>query len=56
MTPTEFADAMMKIARTSSGDPEAAHGNADDLLCKVLTELGYGEGVKVFEGMDKWYA
>lgn len=55
MTPEQFADAMREIAK-NSGDTEMAHGDADDLLCKVLTQLGYGEGVKIFEEMDKWYA
>lgn len=37
------------------GDIEAAHPNADGLLCKLLTELGYEEVVKVYDNVDKWY-
>lgn len=55
MTPEEFADKMGKIQPTERGDTEIEHGLADDLLCLVLEELGYGEGVRVFEEMDKWY-
>ena len=55
MTPEQFAADMREIAKFDA-DPEGAHSMADDLLCKLLTELGYAEGVKVFEDMDKWYA
>ena len=55
ITPKEFKDLMQKII-DSSNDPESNHGDADNLLCEVLTSLGYDEGVKIFEQMDKWYA
>lgn len=45
---------MVEIA--SIGDIEYSHGAADDLMEQVLTELGYGEGVQIFEQMGKWYA
>jgi hypothetical protein len=54
MTPAEFYARMQNIADTIS-DPEGAHRLADDLLCDVLMQLGYGDGVAVFEDMDKWY-
>ena len=58
MTPKEFAQEMRNISLLSQdgGDNEIAHCDADDLLCQVLRELGYGEGVDIFEEMDKWYA
>jgi hypothetical protein len=56
MTPIEFALKMGEISRSYSGDPEAAHGKADDLMCEMLRSLGYGDGVNAFEAMDKWYA
>ncbi|WP_176728082.1 hypothetical protein [Synergistes jonesii] len=31
------------------------HGPADELMCEVLTELGYGEGIEVFNKMLKYY-
>lgn len=55
LTPEEFAEEMAKY-NIPGGDREADHGHADDLLCKVLQQLGYGDGVKIFENMDKWYA
>jgi 5'-deoxynucleotidase YfbR-like HD superfamily hydrolase len=54
MTPEEFAEKMKEIE--ISFDPEKAHSKADDLLCAVLRELGYEDGIKIFEEMEKWYA
>jgi hypothetical protein len=56
MTPEEFFYAMRKVSKDNTGDPEAMHCDADDLMCKVLTELGYGAGIEVFNKMTKWYA
>ncbi len=54
MTPEEFAAQMRNINR--SLDVEGKHGEADDLMCQLLRELGYAEGVVIFEAMDRWYA
>ena len=35
---------------------ETAHIKADDLLCNQLSELGYTEGIKIFQSMEKYYA
>ena len=56
MTPQEFHDAMIALDEKYAGDKETLHARADDLLCKVLTELGYEKGLLVYETMDKWYA
>lgn len=53
MTPAEFAERMKNC---DSSDTEVAHGDADDLMCELLTSLGYGMGVLAFKEMDKWYA
>ena len=37
-------------------DPEVAHGEADNLLCALLRELGFDEVVDLYEKVDKWYA
>ena len=47
---------MREIAAGDERDTEVAHYSADDLLCKMLDDLGYSEGVTVFKGMKKWYA
>ena len=49
-----FANEMRRIDRNN--DTEMAHILADELMCKLLRELGYGEGVDIFEQMDKWYS
>ena len=61
MTPAAFEDAMRDIVKGSEyGDgkfsPETFHINADELMCKVLTSLGYEAGVKIFENTEKWYS
>ena len=37
-------------------DIEAAHNNADKVLCRLLTSLGYADVVAEFEKVDKWYS
>lgn len=37
-------------------DEEKQHPLADSLLCEVLRELGYDEGVRIFEQASKWYS
>ncbi len=57
MSPEEFEKAMLEIyPKGHHIDEEHAHWVADKLMCRVLTELGYGEGVKIFDAADKWYA
>ena len=49
-----FANEMRRIDRNNC--TEMAHILADELMCKLLRELGYSEGVDIFEKMDKWYS
>lgn len=58
MTPSEFKDKMRELCELSHGDPEAAHGRADKLICEVLKSCGYEEGVAIFQSddFDLWYA
>ena len=39
----------------SFDDVEEHHFDADDLLCELLTELGYGDVVEVYNKIEKWY-
>jgi len=56
-TPDEFKKRMREIFPESGGyDPEAAHVDADDLMCEVLEDLGYGDGLKPFKTANIWYA
>lgn len=54
MTPAEFLAKMWAIAAMT--DTEERHVEADDLMCALLVRLGYGDGVAVFEDMEKWYS
>lgn len=54
MTPEEFLVKMKEIEKDD--DRESRHGSADALLGQVLCDLGYGEGIEVYDSMDKWYA
>lgn len=33
-----------------------AHGRADQIICRLLSDLGYGDVVREFEKIDRWYA
>jgi hypothetical protein len=37
-------------------DKESVHTKADEILCNLLRDTGYGEAVKAFEKIEKWYA
>lgn len=39
-----------------SGDTEADHGNADNVLMDLLHQLGYTETLKAYNEVSKWYA
>lgn len=54
MTPQEFKERMEHIATV--GDIEEGHAEADRLMCELLRELGYKDGVVVYDAMNKWYA
>lgn len=38
------------------GDTENQHSQADDVLCRLLIELGYKEIVEEYYRIKKWYA
>lgn len=56
MTPAEFAAEMRRLKQEHDADTEQLHMTMDALMMRVLTTLGYGEGVEVFLDADKWYA
>lgn len=53
-TDAEYAAKIKALA--AQRDQEVSHILADDLLCALLTELGYEETVKEFQQLAKWYA
>ena len=60
MTPEEFkkemADAVEYFINERRWDQESLHRCMDRLMCDLLRELGYGEGIDIFEDAPKWYA
>lgn len=54
ITPEDFAKRMKEI--TEIEDKEIAHKKADTLMIRVLMEIGYDDGAKLFHAMPKWYA
>jgi hypothetical protein len=37
-------------------DIEAAHCDADDILCEILIKLGYKKIVDIYKCIPRWYA
>ena len=50
-------EAIKKLKEAQNcGDIEIAHGDADDILCELLSSLGYQDVVDEYIEVDKWYA
>lgn len=59
MTPEEFATQMREAYETyyvEHGDEEEVHDAMDAIMCDLLRQLGYGEGIDIFNNTPKWYA
>ena len=56
MTTKEFTLTMSAICKRYHDDQELCHMLMDDVMCTALKELGYDEGIDIFESTDKWYA
>lgn len=54
ISPKEFAEQMREIAKER--DTAYCHVWMDELMVKVLNQLGYEEGTKVFDSTMKWYS
>lgn len=57
ITPEIFAERMKNIQGLypTFYDTAERHIAMDNLMCELLQELGYGEGIDIFENSDKWY-
>ena len=55
-SPEQFAKDLRAIQQRMGYDKEEMHVVMDAYLLQVLEELGYEEGVKIFEETPKWYA
>lgn len=47
---------MQHIVDMGDDDPAGSHLSADELLCTILRELGYGDAVDLYDRIGKWYA
>ena len=56
MTPEEFKLKMQTLVTKCGDDPETLHVEMDKLMCELLTNLGYGDGVEVFNHQELWYS
>ena len=60
MEPDEFTDNMEEIYDKDKWpegeDEEQAHIRADDLMCNLLSALGYNGGVSIFKDATRWYS
>ena len=54
MTAQEASNQLKELQKSS--DAEYAHGMADDILCKLLRELGHEQVVNDYLAVEKWYA
>lgn len=54
MTREEALEELKVIAKDT--DTEVAHVDADDVLCQLLSDLGYGDVVMAYRQIGKWYA
>ena len=55
ITPKNFERLMKELFEKNKGYQEMAHKDMDALMCRVLKELGYRDGVKIFLRTEKWY-
>lgn len=57
MSPEEFKTRMNNLAESHQKrlGLEGTHIFMDELMCKVLRELGYGEGIDIFMNTEKQY-
>lgn len=59
MTKEEFYHKMLALKEEfidERDDKEKFHMEADELMCDLLIEFGYGQGAEVFLVEPKWYA
>lgn len=56
MTRLKAINRLLELAQASGCDPESAHSEADDILCKLLLALGYHDVVEAWGKVRKWYA
>lgn len=56
MSKEDFFKRMEEIRTEPGYDEEMMHIYMDKLMCEALVDLGYEDGIKVFENTGKWYS
>ena len=56
LTPGGFRRKMKRLKDEWGEDEERVHGLMDNLMAELLTELGYGAGIKIFKAQRKYYS
>ena len=56
MNREEAIKQLNELSSDYSGDTEADHSTADNILCELLSSLGYQDVVDAWEKVNKWYA
>lgn len=54
ISPTSFAEQVKRIVDKAGDDYEQSHIELDALLCRVLEQNGYTEGVQMYREAKKW--
>ena len=54
MTPENAIELLR--AEQANDDTEAAHINADEIICKLLSALGYQDVVHEYDKVNKWFS
>jgi hypothetical protein len=54
--PDEFLEIVQRLVGDDDGDHESVHGETDDLMESILTDLGYGAGIEIIKNSTRWYA
>lgn len=55
VSPMEFKARMAEIRDGDEYSMDDRHACADDLMCEALSALGYGEGIEIYNRMEKYY-
>lgn len=55
-TPEEFEKQVREVVKEHKCDPEAQHIETDELMEKLLMQLGYEEAIKVIWTTERWYS
>lgn len=55
-TPEEFAATIAAIPGTGNCWDSGEHHDADDAVCALLRQLGYGAAVDLIESTHRWYS